>query len=83
MVHDQEVGLPSTIEDVRAALPPAQRASFDVEIGTTSGPELPLRLAMWALRTVPGAVEEMDGQVDRLRAGDYTGVTFPDDGRTV
>ncbi|MEU6487751.1 hypothetical protein [Streptomyces sp. NPDC046887] len=78
-VHDEEVELPSTIADVRAALPEDQRAAFDTEIGTTPGPDLPLRLAMWALRTVPGAIEEMDEQVDRLRAGDYSGVTVLDD----
>ncbi|MCS0634987.1 hypothetical protein NX801_04800 [Streptomyces sp. LP05-1] len=78
-VHDQEVELPSTIAGVRAALPEGQRAAFDTEIGTTPGPDLPLRLAMWALRTVQGAIEEMDDQVDRLRAGDYSGVTILDD----
>ncbi|MFJ7422352.1 hypothetical protein ACIQXD_27680 [Streptomyces uncialis] len=79
-VHGQEVELPSTIADVRAALAEEQRAAFDTEIGSTPGPDLPLRLAMWALRTVPGAVEEMDDQVDRLRSGDYSGVTVLDDG---
>ena len=79
VVHDQEVVLPSTIEDIRAALPEEQRAVFETEINSTPGPELPLRLAMWALRTVPGAVEEMDDQIERLRAGDYTGVTILED----
>ncbi|SCK20679.1 MULTISPECIES: hypothetical protein [unclassified Streptomyces] len=79
-VHGQEMELPSTIADVRAALAGEQRAAFDAEIGSTPGPDLPLRLAMWALRTVPGAVEEMDDQVDRLRSGDYSGVTVLDDG---
>ncbi|MEU0690894.1 hypothetical protein [Streptomyces uncialis] len=79
-VHGQERELPSTIADVRAALAEEQRAAFDAEIGSTPGPDLPLRLAMWALRTVPGAVEEMDDQVDRLRSGDYSGVTVLDDG---
>ncbi|MCX4660166.1 hypothetical protein ACIBCB_31720 [Streptomyces uncialis] len=79
-VHGREVELPSTIADVRAALAEELRAAFDAEIGSTPGPDLPLRLAMWALRTVPGAVEEMDDQVDRLRSGDYSGVTVLDDG---
>ncbi|OKH96443.1 hypothetical protein [Streptomyces uncialis] len=79
-VHGREVELPSTITDVRAALAEELRAAFDAEIGSTPGPDLPLRLAMWALRTVPGAVEEMDDQVDRLRSGDYSGVTVLDDG---
>ncbi|WP_329028383.1 hypothetical protein [Streptomyces sp. NBC_00690] len=78
-VHDQEVELPSTIVDVRAALAEDQRAAFDTEISSTPGPDLPLRLAMWALRTIPGAVEEMDDQVNRLRSGDYTGVSVLDD----
>ncbi|MGX2995149.1 hypothetical protein JNUCC64_12770 [Streptomyces sp. JNUCC 64] len=79
VVDGREVALPSTIAEVRAALPEGQRGAFDAEITTVVGPEIPLRLALWALRTVPGAQEETDAQVNRLRAGDYTGVTFLDD----
>ncbi|ONK09293.1 hypothetical protein [Streptomyces sp. MP131-18] len=76
--HDsdgQEVTLPSTIAEVRAALPAERRAEFEHEMETTPGQYLTMRLAMWALETVHGAIEEIDGEVERLRAGDFSHVT--------
>ena len=78
-VDDQEVRLPSSIAEVRAALPEERRAEFDRELQDVPGPRLTLWLAMRALETVEGAIEEDDRVLARLRAGDYSGVTFLDD----
>jgi hypothetical protein len=78
-VHGKPVQLPATIDGIRAKLPSDRREAFEAEIGKTPGAELEQKLGLWALKTCPGAVEEMDDTVARLRAGDFSGVTFLDD----
>ncbi|GAA2267590.1 hypothetical protein GCM10010232_69950 [Streptomyces amakusaensis] len=83
-VHGETVTLPSTAADIRAALPAERRAEFDAalaELDVAGAPEelRTLRLAWWALQAVPGAVEETDAEVARLRAGDYSGVVTLDE----
>jgi hypothetical protein len=83
-VNGETVTLPSTAADIRAALPPERHVEFDAalaELDAASAPEelRTLRLTWWALETVPGAVEETDTEVARLRAGDYSGVVTLDE----
>ncbi|MFF8960823.1 hypothetical protein [Streptomyces sp. NPDC014894] len=83
-VRGETVTLPSTAADIRAALPAERQAEFDAalaELDAAGAPEelRTLRLAWWALETVPGAVEETDAEIARLRAGDYSGVVTLDE----
>lgn len=76
--------LPFPAADIRAALPDARRAEFDAalaELDATGAPEeaRTMRLVWWALQTVPGAIEETDAEIARLRAGDYSGVVTLDE----
>ncbi|MFI5620567.1 hypothetical protein [Streptomyces sp. NPDC051567] len=88
-VRGETVMLPSTAADIRNALPAERRAQFDTalaELDTAGAPEdlRTARLAWWALEAVPGAVEETDAEVARLRAGDCNGaVTLDENGELV
>ncbi|MCS0638934.1 hypothetical protein NX801_25455 [Streptomyces sp. LP05-1] len=70
-VDGQPVRLPSTIDEIRAALPEDQRPVFDEEIGRTPVDQLPQVLAVWALP--PAAREQIDADIARLKAGDHSG----------
>ncbi|WP_329564449.1 hypothetical protein OG711_38660 (plasmid) [Streptomyces uncialis] len=83
-VNGETVTLPSSTVDIRAALPAERQAEFDAalaELDATGAPEelRTMRLVWWALETVPGAVEETDAEVARLRAGEYSGVVTLDE----
>ncbi|AXU16843.1 hypothetical protein [Streptomyces clavuligerus] len=89
-VDGETVALPSTVAGIRAALPDARRAEFDAalaELDAVGAPEelrtlrlvRLVRLVWWALEAVPGAVEETDAEIARLRAGDYSGVVTLDE----
>lgn len=82
-VAGETVALPSTAADIRAALPGERRAEFDAALAELDAAEAAeelrtMRLVWWALQTVPGAVEETDAEIARLRAGDYSGVVTLD-----
>ncbi|MFI7278527.1 hypothetical protein [Streptomyces sp. NPDC049879] len=78
-VHGQEVQLPGTIAAISEALPEEQRAAFEADLR-----HIPVRgLQQWlvrrALETVPGAEEEDQATLAKLRAGDLSGVTYADE----
>ncbi|MDT0444536.1 hypothetical protein [Streptomyces johnsoniae] len=77
-IRDERVELPATIDGIRAALPgDAERAAFDMEVSRTPGQDLHRVLARWSLATRPDAAEANDEIVERLRAGDFSGLVFP------
>ncbi|MGX2994950.1 hypothetical protein JNUCC64_11725 [Streptomyces sp. JNUCC 64] len=73
------VEVPATIRDLRAALPEALRAGFTAEAEAADVGDLPMLLARWVMRVPTGHETEEEALVARLRRGDFTGVTFPDD----
>ncbi|MFJ4769938.1 hypothetical protein ACIP88_12570 [Streptomyces uncialis] len=80
-VRGETVTLPSTADGIRALLQPERRAEFDAalaELDAASAPQAQrtLQLAWWALATVPGAIQETDAEIARLRAG-TTAVSSP------
>ncbi|MGW1994719.1 hypothetical protein [Embleya sp. NPDC001921] len=72
-VRGQAVVLPDTLDGIRAALPEERRAEFDKVIGAT-----PLRqiaqVALIDFALPDEAHEEDEGQIARLRAGDFSGL---------
>jgi hypothetical protein len=73
------VELPSTIEGIRGALPEEEREDFDREVNSTGARDLLAVLARWAMR-IPTAMDSAEeALVSRLRAGDFSGVTFADE----
>ncbi|AXU16830.1 hypothetical protein [Streptomyces clavuligerus] len=79
LVGGREVQIPATIDGVRQALAadPARLAEFEAEIGRTPAARLAQTLAMWALPVEAWA--EIDAQMDRLAAGDFSGCTPMED----
>lgn len=75
-LNGRQITLPSTINDIRAALPPERRGEFDVQVGTAPAEELLLLLAHRAQETRPDLRAEQDRLVARLEAGDSSGF-FP------
>ncbi|MER6914545.1 hypothetical protein ABT354_22970 [Streptomyces sp. NPDC000594] len=73
------VEVPATIRGVREALPAELRATFTAEAETTAVGDLPMLLARWLMKAPTGYEAEEDALVARVREGDFTGVTFPDD----
>lgn len=73
------VEVPATISGIRGALPEELRAAFTAEAENTVAAELPLLLARWALRIPTAQDAEEEALVERLRAGDFSGVTFSAD----
>lgn len=78
-IGDELVQIPATIDGVREALAhdPQRLAEFEAEIGRTAASELPQTLAAWALP--PEAWAEINAQMDRLAAGDFSGCTPMED----
>ncbi|GAA2265947.1 hypothetical protein GCM10010232_67770 [Streptomyces amakusaensis] len=79
-IGGEPVGLPMTIESVRAALPEEERAEFTAQIESTPGPQLAQVLATWALPAP--AWEQIEADIARLKAGDHSGF-HPQDERYV
>ncbi|MEO3976371.1 hypothetical protein [Streptomyces sp. CAU 1734] len=73
------VRVPGTIRGVREALPEEVRAAFTAEIEDAPAEELRTVLVRWAMNipTEHDAAEE--AVIERVRAGDFTGVTFAED----
>jgi hypothetical protein len=71
--------LPSTIPGIRDALPEDQRAEFDRQVNATGAGDLPALLARWAMHIPSQQDAEEEALVARLRAGDFSGVTFVDE----
>ncbi|MBO0652973.1 hypothetical protein J1792_09265 [Streptomyces triculaminicus] len=70
------VELPSTILGIREALPERQRDEFNAEVEHAEAADLPLLLARWAMR-IPAEQDAAEADVvDRVKAGDFSGVTF-------
>jgi hypothetical protein len=74
-IRGQRVRLPSTIAEISAALPEADRAEFEREACNATVDELFGVLARWALRTPQAHDPDEDALIERLRAGDFTGIT--------
>ncbi|MFE7129989.1 hypothetical protein ACFVIM_03945 [Streptomyces sp. NPDC057638] len=66
----EHIELPSTIEDIRAALPPVRREEFEEA--------LKLFLGHWALETRPDIRDADDATFKRLESGDFSGFTTAD-----
>ncbi|MFF4741349.1 hypothetical protein ACFY2W_36510 [Streptomyces sp. NPDC001262] len=70
------VDLPSTILGIREALPAEMREGFNSEVEQADAADLPLLLARWAMR-IPTDQDAAEAELaDRVRAGDFSGVTF-------
>ncbi|WP_406296790.1 hypothetical protein OG948_14395 [Embleya sp. NBC_00888] len=78
-IGGREVTLPGTIADIREALPEALRADFEREIESVSADELFGVMASWALRTPQAHDPDEDALVERLKAGDMTGMKYADE----
>ncbi|MFJ4770851.1 hypothetical protein ACIP88_17350 [Streptomyces uncialis] len=76
MPGGRRVRRPATIAGIREALDRERRAGFDAEITHVAGHRLFQQLVQWA--TPPEAAAEIDAEGDRVRSGDYTGVTSSD-----
>ncbi|MFI5617852.1 hypothetical protein [Streptomyces sp. NPDC051567] len=73
------VQVPATIRGVREALPAELREEFTAEAENTEVGELPMLLARWVMQVPTGYEAEEEALVARVRAGDFSGVRFPDD----
>jgi hypothetical protein len=73
------VELPSTIPGIRSRLPEDEREAFDREVSATGAGDLPAVLTRWAMRIPSEQDAEEEALVARLRAGDFSGVTFADE----
>ncbi|MFI1012288.1 hypothetical protein [Streptomyces sp. NPDC020965] len=73
------VRIPATIRAVREALPADHRDEFTAEAETTDVGDLPMLLASWVMRIPTEHDADEEALIARIRAGDLSGVTFPDD----
>jgi hypothetical protein len=73
------VELPSTISGIRDALPENEREEFDRQVNATGAGDLPSLLARWAMQIPSEQDGEEEALVARLRAGDFSDVTFADE----
>ncbi|WP_329028146.1 hypothetical protein [Streptomyces sp. NBC_00690] len=73
------VAVPATIRGVREALSEEERAKFIDEIENTPAGDLATVLIRWAMSIPTEHDDEERALVERVRAGDFTGVTFVED----
>jgi len=73
------VQVPATIRGVRDALPDAERAKFTDEIENTPAEDLATVLVRWAMSIPTEYDEAEEALVERVQAGDFTGITFVED----
>ncbi|MET7305032.1 hypothetical protein [Embleya sp. NPDC005575] len=76
-VGGRTVTLPNTLAEIRAALPEERRAEFDKTIGETPLDELP-RVAVLHYALPDEARAEDDALMDRIQAGDFSGLVNAD-----
>ncbi|SFC26588.1 hypothetical protein SAMN05421773_102496 [Streptomyces aidingensis] len=74
------VELPSTIAGIRSRLPEDERVQFDLEVRATGAGDLPAVLARWAMHIPTELDDAEEALVLRLKDGDFSGLTFSDDG---
>ncbi|MFE7131705.1 hypothetical protein ACFVIM_12655 [Streptomyces sp. NPDC057638] len=73
------IQVPATIRQVREALPDELRAQFTAEIESAAADQLPFTLVRWAM-TIPTEHDDAEeALLARVRAGDFSGVTFADE----